>query len=139
MESSHDAEKPVSTFVDLLLDIFKVESHVLIKDIEEIDKQKESEEQKKSSSIESSNSSNIADFLPLAEIILSAHAAILIAGLACKIPDEMNIVRYGNKTNFINSITATFPRASWWLPIRVVKAFIVIQGKVSERKVLLTI
>ena len=56
--------------------------------------------------------------LPVAELVLSAHAVLLLF-LTCE-----------NNASRESYIVSLLPRRSWWLPVRLLKGFISLQGQV---------
>jgi hypothetical protein len=76
-----------------------------------------------SSSSSSESNGNDRERLPIAEIIMSAHIALLIISIV------MNCADASQRQELSKSIKAQLPKKSWWLMIRVLKAFIVLQGK----------
>lgn len=62
------------------------------------------------------------DRLPIAEIVMSAHISLILVTIV------INVER-SQQRELSNAVKAKLPKKTWWLLIRVLKAFIVLQGK----------
>ena len=119
--------KSVSTCVDCLL---RETVHILT-DFESSEREFDSNIADDSSNA-APQAANRSEAIPVSEIILSAHLSLVLIGLA----------RAAKNMNYLDSrassvdITSRLPKQSWWLCIRVLKAFIVLQDKVRLKYIL---
>jgi hypothetical protein len=78
------------------------------------------------------------DQLPIAELILSAHAVLLIHSIwsisSRQNHKEKNIaieIEENRNNPYHTDVRKFLPRKSWWFAIRILKAFLSLQGQVS--------
>jgi len=115
------------TFVDFLVSMLLKESLVLLKDFAETDK---SMIKLSNISVETANIATPAhaDRLPVSEIIISAHICLLLVAIVFQREEGQGISTDDLKA----AVKAELPRCSWWLPVRVLKAFLALQGQVRS-------
>lgn len=81
--------------------------------------------------------------IPVAELVVAAHASLLLHTLEKARGDssDLNAAKRITSTNTDappnSNVLATLPRGGWWLCARVLKAFLTLQGQVSTHIVLL--
>ncbi len=77
--------------------------------------------------------------LPIAELVIASQVSLLLHALSKSIEasqdavDIFNAVRFarpGAVSNETQNLINSLPRKSWWLPVRVLKAFLALQGQV---------
>ena len=104
------------TLIDYCLDLLEIEGACIRSDIEQTENLH--------------NKQNISSTMPVSEIILSSHISMLIIAIMAKLScDE---ILKENHSILKDNIKSKLPRQSWWFLIRILKAFIVLQEKVSD-------
>ena len=148
-------------FIDYLVTLFLSETSSMIKDLEESEiiinnnnknsinlsqnnqinenlqtKIDEKSNNNNSNNNNSNNSNTMNERLPVAEIIMSAHLCLLIISI---VSSEFKLNEFNTQNNTQSNsycmkynVKSKLPRNSWWLAIRILKAFIVLQDKVSH-------
>ena len=84
--------------------------------------------------VEENHSGEVQEQLPVAELILGAHVILLLHTIVysrlndAKADDESDEYDV-DKENIEDRIRCALPRQSWWLGIRILKAFLALQGQ----------
>lgn len=109
------------TLLDLLIEIILSETSSFLKDLEL------SEIAIDETSREVSNLVSKDEKLPISEIIISANASLLLVAIVSNY--YVNHPSTTSVEDFINRLVHQLPKGSWWLTLRVLKSFIVLQDK----------
>ena len=82
------------------------------------------------SSNNSHNNKTVKSKFPLDELIISTHLILLLISILRLFSHDEK--EFDNISNKITQIQQLFPRGTWWLPKRILMAYLAIQDEVSH-------
>lgn len=144
---AHRVPSQPSTGIEVIKDLLLFESSIFLDELEKTDEnfgKKVSQELNFNSTSEENENmvtpvpvvsdpvkeagTELVEDLPLAELILSSHASLLLYSIVAAVNTEPSLVQYSSQCK---SIEESLPRSSLWLLVRTLKAFVALQSKVN--------